>query len=165
MRYLGLVYHQIKLFHSDAELMVQLIIIEMCARVLKNKLRAQFRRVLKGLKDPSEAPFNDMVMEEYNTIFGQNAGTFDLWNDYVPSKLRENFSVDEADLPASLHEYMRKIIFRGRESGKAYLMMRVNAMTGIVIEPAVMEQLQAEPKVREERKNEAGDVQPARADV
>jgi hypothetical protein len=47
MRYLGLVYHQIKLFHEDSVL-VQLIMIEMCARVLKNKFRAAFRKILKG---------------------------------------------------------------------------------------------------------------------
>jgi hypothetical protein len=51
MRYLGLVYHQIKRFHQEeATMMIQIILVEMCARVLKNKLRAAFRKVLKGLK-------------------------------------------------------------------------------------------------------------------
>jgi hypothetical protein len=47
MRYLGLVYQQIKMLHEDSVL-VQLIIIEMCARVLKNKMRSGFRKILKG---------------------------------------------------------------------------------------------------------------------
>jgi hypothetical protein len=125
-----------------------------------------------GLKDPSEAPFNDYVMEEYNTVFGQNVGTHDLWNEYVPKKLFDNFSVSPLDLPTDLHDYMRKINFKDRmsgescgavgvcssfvahcvlagEKGKWYLMVRVNETAGIEIEPAVMEQLQSEPKMFE----------------
>ena len=119
----------------------------MCARVIKNRLRAQMRSVLKGLKDPSEAPFNNIVMEEYNMIFGQNVGTFAFWNDYVPAKLIENFSASKEDLPDDLDTYMRTLLFNRRTSGKWLLMARVNTMTGVEVEPAVMEQLQAEPKM------------------
>ncbi len=146
MRYLGLVHHELLRFSTDSRLQ-DLSLIEMCARVIKNKLRSRMRLVLKNLKDPSEAPFNDMAMEEYNTIFGQNVGTFDFWNDYVPNVLIENFSAAREDLPEDLDLYMRTLLFNKRTAGKWLLMMRVNAMTGIEIEPAVMEQLQKEPKM------------------
>jgi tetratricopeptide (TPR) repeat protein len=146
MRYLGLVHHELLRFRTDCRLQ-DISLIEMCARVVKNKLRGRMRSVLKSLKDPSEAPFNDLTMEEYNTIFGQNVGTFGFWNDYVPAMLIENFSVTREDLPEDLELYMRTLLFSKRTAGKWLLMVRVNAMTGIEIEPAVMEQLQREPKM------------------
>lgn len=145
-RYLGLVHHELLRFKSDCRLQ-DVSLIEMCARVIKNRLRAKMRTVLKGLKDPSEAPFNNLVMEEYNLIFGQNVDTFAFWNEYVPKHLIENFSVSKEDLPEDLDTYMRTLLFNKRTSGKWLLMARVNMMTGVEVEPAVMEQLQAEPKM------------------
>ena len=146
MRYLGLVHHELLRFKTESRLQ-DLSLIEMCARVLKNKLRGRMRVVLKGLKDPSEAPFNDLVMEEFNAIFGQNVHTHALWNEYVPAMLIENFSVFREDLPPDLDSYMRTLIFNKNTAGKWLLMVRINIMTGIEVEPAVMEQFQREPKM------------------
>lgn len=66
-------------------------------------------------------------------IFGQNVETFAFWNDYVPAKLTENFSVFKEDLPEDLDTYMRTLLFNKRTSGKWLLMARVNAMTGVEV--------------------------------
>lgn len=48
-RYLGLIHHELLRFKSDCRLQ-DISLIEMCARVIKNRLRGQMRIVLKGLK-------------------------------------------------------------------------------------------------------------------
>jgi tetratricopeptide (TPR) repeat protein len=99
LRYIGLCYRQLQRMQRGKEILSRLLLVEACARVLKNVLAVRLREKMRQLRVPSEVPYARLTVEFVNTVFGSGDESQLFWNDCVRPKLNLyfNFDFDESD--------------------------------------------------------------------
>lgn len=89
VRFLGLLHNEAKQ-RKDEYWCVQ-IMIEMCARVIKNQVRALLRRKMRELMLPGESVYRSVVVAHLNLVFGSSKASLRHWSTAIVPALSQRF--------------------------------------------------------------------------
>ena len=89
VRFLGLLHNEAKQ-RKDEYWCVQ-IMIEMCARVIKNQVRALLRRKMRELLLPGESVYRSAVVAHLNLVFGSSRASLRHWSTAIVPALSQRF--------------------------------------------------------------------------
>lgn len=109
------------------------LLVEMCARLVKNDIKFRLRERMKQTQVPLEQPYRRDVVEYLNTVLASNEQSRDFWNLELRRKLVRKFG------GASLHADEQRGEFKWyvthfrdwRNDGLLMLLDRVVELTGI----------------------------------
>jgi hypothetical protein len=109
------------------------LLVEMCARLVKNDLKFRLRERMKQTQVPLEQPYRRDVVEYLNTVLASNEASRDFWNLELRRKLEGKFgaaSLNADEQRGELKWYVTH--FRDwRNDGLLLLLDRVVELTGI----------------------------------
>lgn len=128
-----------------------LLLVEMCARVIKNDIRFRLRQTSKLFKIPLEEPYRKKQTDYLNLVFGNGPDSVKYWNTTIKDQLMNQFSkgldryeyVNE-DLKEKLCEFVVPTSKSQEEQydavlkycdGRFLVLARVLSMLGIQIRP------------------------------
>ena len=144
MRYLGLLLEALP---EDEEL-YNLVLVEIVARIVKNRLREQMRKMMTKVKAPAEAPFNMLVIDILNSLLCGDRTVTETskfhWENYIPNQLTPLFNVSEQRKIkfSPLKNKLNKMQFYSMTAGKYVLLSRLVEMLGLKFSKNVIEELQ-----------------------
>jgi hypothetical protein len=109
------------------------LLVEMCARLVKNDIKFRLRERMKQTQVPLEQPYRRDVVEYLNTVLASNEASRDFWNLELRRKLERKFgaaSLNADEQRGELKWYVTH--FRDwRNDGLLLLLDRVVELTGI----------------------------------
>jgi hypothetical protein len=110
-----------------------ILLVEMCARLVKNDIKFRLRERMKQTQVPLEQPYRRDVVEYLNTVLASNEASRDFWNLELRRKLERKFgaaSLNADEQRGELKWYVTH--FRDwRNDGLLLLLDRVVELTGI----------------------------------
>ena len=143
IRYLGLLRKHTA--NSDVK---TFILIEIFARVIKNLLRLLLREKMKSLRLPLEEPYRRLVIDYLNLVFGESDRSDLYWNTVIRRNVVINFH-DALSGDEQLESFFVKPMlnyFSGEDcDGKYLLFCRICEMSGLIISPALKQDLAEKP--------------------
>jgi tetratricopeptide (TPR) repeat protein len=151
VRYLGVIYsllhspndnyhHDQHANHSpyrcDHPFWSAVILIEMIARVFKDRLKKLLRTDMKKSETTSEVAQLRIILSELNSLFGSSTGTLIYWNKMIFGTLVtkfpawRNFSYSHLT-ETSLQSHVFSLQLEAFHNGKHYLLKRISKLLGI----------------------------------
>ena len=154
MRYAGYVLEALT---EDGPLF-NLLLVEIIARIVKNRLRQLMRKKLEKVKAPLEAPFNILIINHLNGLFsGDRAQVFlkeksnQYWEKHIPAQLHPLFKINDerAKKLGNLKDRISKIKFDQKTIGKYVLLHRIIDMMGLKFTNDILEEIEKNAEIFE----------------
>jgi Clustered mitochondria/Translation initiation factor eIF3 subunit 135 len=106
VRHLGRIIAELSnVDHSHTEMCKTLVLAEVCARVIKNRLRAHLRRTTRQTGAILEQPFRRVVVDYLNLVFSNSQESRDHWNNDIYhgilARYPGSFGIDVSSASAS----------------------------------------------------------------
>ena len=98
MRYLGKLYTSIQALDSDWALECStVVLLEACARVVKNQLNLQLRHLVREHTFPADVPYRRLVVRFLNLVFGGDSDSRTCWREQLGPDLIRYFGFCSPD--------------------------------------------------------------------
>jgi hypothetical protein len=94
VRHLGLVLNAVDKMAADSRAKQQchsMLLVEMFARVIKEKLRVLLRNRMKKLRKPLEEPYRKLVVDYLNLVFGNRPKSDEYWDTTLKREVMKKF--------------------------------------------------------------------------
>lgn len=130
VRFLGELYTEVKRLGS--EYWCLRLTIEMCARVIKNDIRALMRQKMREMCLPGESAYRTLVVRRLNRIFGNSIDTMKYWMSSIRKEIITRFPPFSVSSKEDLLQWISATSKRlGMVDGRCVLLRFVSHMLGL----------------------------------
>eukprot|EP00028_Trichosphaerium_sp_Am-I-7-wt_P002255 CAMPEP_0168516550 /NCGR_PEP_ID=MMETSP0405-20121227/5473_1 /TAXON_ID=498012 /ORGANISM="Trichosphaerium sp, Strain Am-I-7 wt" /LENGTH=511 /DNA_ID=CAMNT_0008536291 /DNA_START=723 /DNA_END=2258 /DNA_ORIENTATION=+ len=136
--------------HQDAQ---DALLVEMCARVIKNKIRLLLRQTSKQFKIPVEEPYREVVTKLLNLVFTNGPKSLEFWNTEIKSGLLIQFAsalteqeMKQGSIFSIKHQVAHYVVREERKGvsvdGRYLILVRLQQMLGLQFRRQFMNYMQ-----------------------
>lgn len=145
IRHYGRILHYLNLMNGEPIVVVcrRLLLAEICARVIKARLRGQMRNVCRNSRALVEEPFRKVVVDELNLVFGGDQQSDRHWNGPIKKHILSSFQGALELCGADSPQFDLKNLLGARTTHVLHhIFERVKEMTALHFSPLFQESCQ-----------------------